>query len=136
MKKVLSLLIVLIVLLSSMHLSFATHRCGGELVDARMTFGQSAHACGMMDESITKGISFESPCCENHLSNWTVDKHYLTTSFDLSQLPLFSGLLFTTPTILKDVCFTSLLPLNTNVKPPGMLPVSSVSLPFIGVFRI
>jgi len=139
MKKLFSILFVALILLSGVHLSLATHLCGGELSAVKLSFAHEKASCGMCAEELTPAteMSIESEsCCKDEMSFFAVDSNYSPSTFQINQpthqllqvfnIPKTIGIQFnhTNPTT------------NTNVQPPGNYIASAVSLPDICVFRI
>lgn len=136
MKKAVSLLFALTILLSGMHLSFATHYCSGEKVDARFTFGQKATICCTENASKNDGLVLKSNCCTNTLSSLNVDAQYVLSAFDFTAFSVQHFQLFILPAKALPFCQTSFLTTISNVKPPGNLRTSTVELSKIQVFVI
>jgi hypothetical protein len=139
MKKLFSISIALLMLLSGMQLTISRHYCGGELADSKVSvFGQIA-SCGMesaTDECTQPGNHVKSSCCNNKVSVYGVDHDYSPSFTDFKA---FSQTVLQVYPIPKNISFHSLTPLNTlysEVYPPGFLPANAVSLPKICVFRI
>ncbi len=140
MKKVLSILFALLVLLSGMHLTFSKHYCGSEVASfEKVSLTGEVASCGMedsADNNTQPGLHFKTHCCDNEVTALVVDNNY-TPSFTLFKA-------FPQP-VLQVVAIPlnfSIHPLyaanfiGTNVSPPGDFLVSDVSLPHICVFRI
>jgi hypothetical protein len=140
MKKLFSLLFAALILLSGMHLSFATHLCGGKVSAVRLSFvGEKATNCGMCGEelitSTQKNVSTKS-CCKDEMSFYAVDNNYNPSTLQLNK-PVNQLLqLFYVPINVGLQLFNSQYLTNTNVQPPGNYIADAVSLPDICVFRI
>jgi len=71
MKKIFSILFAAMILLSGMHLSIATHYCGGEISQVMLSFSHENASCGMCGEkettTIEKNVSNEA-CCKDEMS--------------------------------------------------------------------
>jgi hypothetical protein len=139
MKKLFSISIALLMLLSGMQLTISTHYCGGELADSKVSvFGHLA-TCGMegtTDECTQPGNHLESSCCNNHISVYSVDHNY---SPSFTEFKAFSQTVLQVFPIPENIIFhshTSLLQTNSGESPPGNHLASAVSLPKICVFRI
>lgn len=136
MKKGLSLLFALTILLSGMHLSFATHFCAGEMVDARLTFGLKASSCCTDDHSKNDDLVLKNRCCANTLSSFNVDTQYVPSVLDLTVFNAPSFQLFLLPVQALPFCQESFLTSISTIKPPDKLQISSVELADIQVFVI
>jgi len=130
---------VLLMLAAMFHISVATHYCGGQIADSRVTLTGKLASCGM--EAPAKGLpfpgeSFSKHCCDDVIMICETDSDYMPSlSFvpvsyqcDLQILPVLTGLSF-------DTC-PDLVSFYTNVNPPGALMSTDVDLSSICVFRI
>ena len=127
------------ILLSGMHLSIATHLCGGELAAVKWSVLDEKAGCTMemvkQTNPTEKGYNAES-CCKDEISFYAVDNNYQPSTNQLNKsadqlLQVFY--IFSTPGIK----FTNAKnTTNTNVQPPGKFIASAVSLPDICVFLI
>lgn len=138
MKKVFSIVFASIVLLSGMHLSIATHYCGGELAQVKVSFTHENASCGMCEEETdysAQTLSNES-CCRNELAYFVVDTNFNASTFQISK-PAHSLLqVFDIPKTIGILSSHTNSTLNINVQPPGAFIACAVSLPDICVFRI
>ena len=139
MKKLLSISFALLILLSGMHLTIATHHCGGEFAASKVSFSDELASCGMEgsdDKSTLPGKHFSTHCCDDKVSVLAVDNNYAPS---FSEFKAFSQpvlRVFNIPASFHLQPLLVLNPFNTNVHPPGNYLVSDVSLPDICVFRI
>ena len=137
MKRAAASILALILILSGMHLTLATHLCGGQRIGATVTFGATAQSCCKKERSdISTGLQLQRTCCDNHLSTWSVDTSYYPTpngllKTNLTSLPFY---VYAYPTALWKVACTPIL--HSVIHPPGRLSFNAVELPRIGVFRI
>ncbi len=140
MKNLFSILFAVLILLSGMHLTLATHLCGGEVSAVKLSFAHEKASCGMCDEakstSADKTISTEG-CCKDEVSFYTVDTNYNLSFFHLSK-PVNQLLqVFYIPENVGLSSFSSLSSTNTNVhQPPGEYSAYAVVRPHICIFRI
>ncbi len=141
MKKILSILFALLILLSGTHFTISKHYCGSEVATSeKVSVSGELASCGMEDphdNNTLPGMHFRTHCCDNEVSVLAVDKNYAPS------LTVFKA--FSQPVLLQifDIPASfSIHPLyavnhnGTNVRPPGYFLVSDVSLPDICVFRI
>ena len=139
MKKLFSISIAFIMLLSGMQLTISTHYCGGELADSKVSVLGQIATCGMegtTDPCTQPGSHVDSSCCNNEISVYSVD-HNFAPSFN--GFKAFSQTVLQVFTIPENNTLHSITPLSelyTDASPPGSLLVHSVSLPKICVFRI
>lgn len=139
MKKVFSILFALMILLSGMHLSLATHLCGGEVSAVKVSFTHQNASCGMCAEEQTssneQSFSAES-CCKDEIALYTVDNNYNPTSLQVNKPTQHLAQVFFIPAHLGLHFISSNFSTYTNVHPPDNYFVSAVNLPDICVFRI
>lgn len=138
MKKLFSILFATLILLSGMHLSIATHWCGGEVAQVKVSVTHENATCGMCGEEETTPLSGvnNDGCCQDEISFFVVDTNYNVSTFEFNK-PLNQILLaFDIPKIIGIQSTHTNSTLNTNVQPPGNYIASAVSLPDICVFRI
>ncbi len=139
MKKLLSILFALTIILSGLHISMATHICGGEVAAVKWSVSEQLASCGMvgMDKEIPSEptLSPES-CCKNEVSEFIVDSNYNPSVLQNNAPDLQVLQVFYIPEIIGLLSISSNNSLNTNVQPPGNYIASAVSLPRICVFLI
>lgn len=139
MKKVLSILFSSMILLTGMHLTIATHLCGGELSAVKVSFTHQKANCGMCAaeqmNTKTQSISNES-CCKDEMAFYAVDNNYSPSSFQIIQPTQPLSQVFYIPANIGLHLISSNFSTNTNVHPPDNYFVSNVNLPRICVFRI
>lgn len=139
MKKLFSISIALIMLLSGLQLTISTHYCGGEIADSKVSVLGKVASCGMesqSDDCSQPGNHVKSSCCNDKLSVYAVDHNY---SPSFTEFKAFSQTVLQVFTIPENSTLHSITPLSqlfTDVSPSGSLLVSAVSLPKICVFRI
>jgi hypothetical protein len=138
MKKIFSISLVFLFLLSGMHLSIATHICGGEVAAVKWSFSGKQATCGMESpgQSFPSGNGIASNCCQNKICVLTVDSNYLPSASQIKDLTKSLIQVFNVPVSLTSQN-TSLLSLTyNNAVPPDIAVTSAVSLANICVFRI
>lgn len=81
MKRVFSILFSLMILLSGVHLTVASHICCGELAAVKWSVTGAKASCGMEDQSAPcpGDGSIDTNCCKNHLSQCSTDGNYFPT---------------------------------------------------------
>ena len=88
MKKLFSLLFAAMIVLSGMHLSLATHLCGGELSAEKLSFTAEKAGCGMKtdEKASTTEKSFNAvSCCKDVVSFYAVDTNYNPSTLQLNK---------------------------------------------------
>jgi hypothetical protein len=138
MKKILSISFAFLILLSSMHITLATHYCGGERSASKVSFTGEFASCGMEtdEDFLLPGIHIEKHCCDNHVSVFTVDHNYAPSSFELNAFAQILLQVYIVPASTNDLSLTAFNLLCTDIITPDNLLVNAVSLPKICVFRI
>jgi hypothetical protein len=138
MKKAFSILFALLVLLSGIHLSVATHTCGGEFAAVKYSITGEKATCGMEEDQNPAPLhgAFKSDCCKNNVASCSADYNYFPSfteykAFTGDTAPVLSPLpdfFISTPILSKT--YYSL------VGPPVSKNYSSVDQSFICVFII
>ncbi len=138
MKKLISISFALLILLSGMHLSIATHFCGGKVEAMNLSFTGVKATCEMENTNqncpIHNGIS--SNCCRNEISYLTVDNNYITSSLKVKDLIKSLKQVYNLPVNLSFNSFDTSNSNQNNVFPPGFSLTRAVSLAKICIFRI
>ena len=138
MKKLFSIFFAALILLSGMHLSLATHYCGGEVSAVKVSFTHQKASCGMCKEDSTptdKSVSNES-CCKDEMSFYAVDNNFSPSTLQINHTANQLLQVFDFPKTIGIQFLHTNSATNTNVQPPGNYIASAVSLPDICVFRI
>jgi hypothetical protein len=138
MKKVFSILFASLILLSGMHLTFASHICCGELAAVKYSFTGEKASCGMVDIQAPIPINGEikTDCCKNKIASFCTDQNYFPS---FTKIKAFTG--ETTPILaVRPEIFISTPALsktyNSMVGPPVLQSCTSVVQSFICVFII
>ncbi len=139
MKKLFSILFAVMILLSGMHLSLATHVCGGEVSAVKLSFTHEKASCGMCGEeqtaSTTATVTNEG-CCKDEMSFYVVDSNYSPSTLQINHTANQLLQFFDIPKAIGIQSLHTNSTSNINVQPPGNYIASAVSLPDICVFRI
>jgi hypothetical protein len=138
-KKVLTILTAVLLLASGMHLSFASHYCGGKLAAVRLSVTGEYATCGMercITGAGTTQKTYSDNCCENHISAFSLGNYESTTSLlpgspeqktiHFSGIPVY-------PLLSHDYSFKAY---GSNTSPPGNYCPENLSIPILCVFRI
>jgi hypothetical protein len=138
MKKLFSILFATLILLSGMHLSFATHICSGELSATKWSIFDEKATCGMESSNDAKPAnnSFSSECCQDQISFYSVDNNYNASTTQINEPVKQLLQVFDIPKVIGILFLHTNSSSNTFVQPPGNYIASAVSLPDICVFRI
>ena len=75
MKKVVSIILSLFLLVSGLHLTLATHICGGEVAAVKWSVAQESASCGMKPLSCeaSNATHLKSNCCQDEIRSFSVD---------------------------------------------------------------
>jgi len=137
MKKIFSIVFALLILFSGMHVSFATHICGGELAAMKLSFSGQKASCGMPESKTDCGANgnVKSNCCHNNVAIYSVDKNYNPSTIEFKSFSnnLIQAFVIPVSLIINN---SKLIIQNSNVFPPGNQLATNVSLTDICVFRI
>lgn len=138
MKRILSLSLALLLLASGMHLTVASHYCGGMLAQVKWSVNRELGSCGMEGEAERHpdGIALQEACCNDVVSAYATDGQYQVQSLELKK---FSPSVIALVTVPQCLLFKSQQPADyhyTHVFPPGNSSASGVSLESICVFLI
>jgi hypothetical protein len=138
MKKILSILFALAILLSGMNLTVATHLCGSYHAVTKINFSGKPASCGMRSETLPETSSqtrLASHCCENFIAVYTVDQNYTPSENHVAgiQQPVLHFF------VIPGYCITDLHEAPASFfynGPPPYAMFNSVNRADIGVFRI
>ncbi len=139
MKRGFSIVMAVLVLLTGLHLSVASHFCHGKLAAVKISITAEKATCGMEneDESTSpSGKFFKTHCCVNELATLTVDSSYspstsVSIDFTYKIVPVFA-----TPVLEVDHELAFSQYSHPILSPPGIFRKNAVDLTDICVFRI
>lgn len=140
MKKLLSILTVLLIVTAMLHFSVAKHYCGGNLVASKFSLSGTLASCGMEGDNENCPYDNEdhlrTHCCDDVRTSYSIDNNYtpsttahagsLKANIPVPVIPSETAIRF------YSVKYQSW----SDISPPGKLMTSSVDLPDIRVFRI
>ncbi len=138
MKKLFSISFALLILLSGMNLTIATHFCGMQVEAVKWSFTGQKATCGMEKSKETcpanKGLS--ENCCQDRIIVYAIDNSYKPSAFQTKELP--KNRLHSFPAALISLSNSHNFYVSGNyiVIPPDINLSSVVYLPEICVFRI
>ncbi len=138
MKKFLAISFALLILLSGMHFTIATHYCGGHIAATKLSFSGKVATCGMISDKPDNSAEtrFSRHCCEDEVEVYKINTDYSPSSFNAKSI---------TQSILHEFyipggfSFHSSFPLlinPPNASPPGCYLANAVSMADICIFRI
>lgn len=137
MKKNFSISLALLLLLSVMNISIATHYCGGKVAAVKYSLTGVKASCGMeVNEEVVKETQFTANCCEDEVSVYALKDDYRLSSFQIKEIKEI--LLQFTPVpvnlFIDYINFKNAY--YTNVIPPGISVASTNKLADICVLRL
>ena len=139
MKKLLSISIALLMLLSGMQLTISQHYCGGELAQSKVSLTGHIASCGMesgTDDCTQTGNRVKSSCCNDQVSVYSVDHNFTPSFTNFHSFAQNVLQVFIVPESTSIHSSTAINLSSTDTNPPENLLVDAVSLPKICVFRI
>ena len=139
MKKAISISLTLLILTAVLHLTVATHYCGGEKISSVVSLTGKLANCGM--ESSERdlplpGTNFTTHCCDDVVTLIGVNSIYTPSFSFIPETYQNNFQVLASPVALSVNSNTILIPLYTNVSPPDELMSTNVDLSDICVFRI
>ena len=138
MRKFLSILLVLTILLSGLHLTVASHLCGGEIASVKWSVSGKKATCGMEDQKGTCPAQNElsSSCCQDRIASYLVDSNYYPSYFKNTKISESSTQFLLVPLGITGNRFNLITCTYIIRNPRDQLYISSVSLENICVFLI
>lgn len=138
MRKLLSIIFALLILISGLHLTVASHICGGELAAVKWSVTGEKANCGMEEGTTPCPANGElnTNCCKNIVTACTADSNYFPVAQEAKVVPvvltpLFADLSFVSapnPSIDKTY--------HSMVGPPVLENWNSVDQTMVCVFII
>jgi len=139
MKKVVSISLTLLMLIALLHLSIATHYCGGLEESSKLSFSGKLASCGMEDENSNiplTGVNISRHCCENTLVFFGVNGNYFPYQYSTPESFQDNFQVLALADELELHSLISVKTLLSNTSPPGEYFSNKVSLTEICTFRI
>jgi hypothetical protein len=124
---------------SMFHFSVATHYCGGQLADSKVSVTGKLASCGMEGCEMTiplQGTNFTNHCCDDFVTFCKIDCNYTPSSTVVPDSYQFNFQIFFIPAESPVYSSEILKSPNANESPPGVLLSTQVDLTDICVFRI
>ncbi|HEY4789082.1 MAG TPA: hypothetical protein VIH57_23700 [Bacteroidales bacterium] len=102
MKKVFSILLIAVVMLSSIHFTVATHFCGGKVAAVKAGLEGTTASCGMENNNanctVNSGIS-SADCCTNISHTVSVDNYKVNPVLEIQKIQLILLQAFLAPVL-------------------------------------
>ena len=139
MKKVICIPLTILVLAAMLHLSVATHFCGGNIAASRISLSGKLTSCGMEDNDKdvpVSGSHFASHCCDNVLVYYGINSVYFPSFSFVPETYQHNFQVYNLPSDLTLNTLFSIKSIYTSVSPPDGPVSNSVDLSCICIFRI
>lgn len=139
MRKVTSILLVLLMIAAMLRFTVATHYCGGHLAASKVSLTGELSNCGMEGsdkESSFPAIYFSKHCCSDVVAFFTINDNYIPSFSFIPEFHQLNLQVFAMPGGLSVNFHTDLVSQYSNVSPPGACESTDVDLTSICVFRI
>lgn len=139
MRKGLSILLLLLMLSAMLHLTLATHYCGGKLASSKVSLTGKLANCGMEDSKKDlpiPGTNFTKHCCDDAVIFCGTDNNYIPSFSCAPESCQYNFHLFTLSARFSVHTFLIFKTLYTNISPPDELMSTDVDLSEVCVFRI
>lgn len=138
MKKIASILLASLLLLSGVNFSVANHICGGKLVAVKLSFDHEKASCGMKSDyqASSSDLSFKKDCCHDNIQTLLVDKQYKPSKAEFHKVffSVISLLFLPVEFVLNQYKLSS--DLTAENAPPNVALRQNVSLSQLCVFII
>ena len=123
-----------------LHLTVATHYCGGNVAALKVSLNGKLGSCGMVgctENDYHPGEAhIFTHCCDDVVTFYATDSNYTPSFFVIPDFYQYILQVFYIPDGLPVHSSAGLILLYTNVNLPGVLLSTSVDLSDICVFRI
>ncbi|MEI6680015.1 MAG: hypothetical protein WCL21_15480 [Mariniphaga sp.] len=139
MKKLLSILFAVAIVLSGMHFTVSTHYCGGVVAATKVSVSGELASCGMegaSDQCQFPGKHIRSNCCTDKISVFAIENNFVPSFSEFKSASQNILQIFVIPASFRIHSLSVLSIYHQNISPPGNIMVSAVSLLRICVFRI
>ena len=139
MRKGVSILFVLVMVISSAHVTIATHYCGGEVAARKISLSGKLATCGMEDSKDScpsSGILLKKHCCENSVVTIGIANNFTAPISLQSENTQNTQNHFYLPLTYSNNYISEFNHPFTNIHPPGGVSASTVNLNNICAFRI
>ena len=139
MKKIFSITLSVLMVATVLHISVATHYCGGNEVTTKLsTTGELAN-CGMKtceNEIPLPGTNFTKHCCDDVVTFCVIANNYTPSFSFVPESYQYNFQVLAIPVELSAKSQTDFYSIYSNISPPGALMSTNVDLSNICVFRI
>lgn len=139
-RKGLSITLSMLILATLLHLSVATHYCGGKETGMKISFTGKLAGCGMEsseeESPVLPGSYLKNHCCSDIITFCTTDSNWAPSFSLIPRCIPYDFLIFASHADLSVFINANPFLSFTNASPPGVLMSTGVDLSDICVFRI
>jgi len=128
MKKLLSISLALLMLLSGMQLTISMHYCGGEFADSKVSLNGHIASCGMegiVGNCTDSESSLDESCCKNQISVYAIDQNFSPTFTEFHTFAPNILQVFHIPASISFHSFTAINLTSTDASPPENVLVNA-----------
>ncbi len=139
MKKAASISMLILIITAMLHISVATHYCGGNEVGSKVSLTGKLANCGMEgteNAETLPGLRFDKHCCDDIVTLCGTDTNFFPSFSFVKETFQYHFQFILIPSALTADSFPGLIPVSADVSPPGALMSTYVDLSDICVFRI
>jgi hypothetical protein len=139
MKKGISIVFALAMLLSVAQVTIATHYCGGSVADTRVSLSGKLASCGMESNEKNRpqpGNNLTKHCCEDQLTTIGICNIFTSVVSDFTDNIQNLQHISVSAPCQSSHSNLAIITFYTSISPPGGLAATSVKLDDICVFRI
>jgi hypothetical protein len=139
MKKVFSISVTLLILVTMLHFSIAIHYCQGKEFASKLSLTGKLASCGMEDNEKAlpgTGTNFTNKCCDDVVTYFGRDNNFVPSYSFIPEFFQSSFQSFALPLEFSADYSAYSIHTYTNESPPGALMSTNVDITDICVFRI
>jgi len=139
MRKFFTIPLAILILLSGMHFTIASHYCDGKIAATLVSLSGKEASCGMISDNRSDNsgeTQISKHCCDDELAVYKTDSDYSPSAHHFKEITQNILQEFLVPEGFSFHSTVSLLTYPTNVSPPDYFRANAVSMANICVFRI
>jgi hypothetical protein len=137
MKKILSILLAGLIIASSVHLTIATHYCGGNFEGYKVSVSGEKASCGMEQSSpaCNEHRTIGHNCCTDKIATYLITDNFSSTAFHFIKVAQGSLVFLFGHTSFHSIIFP-FTSMQIAHSPPGECLPNMVDLASFCIFRI
>lgn len=139
MRKEFSILFILAIILSGVHVTVSTHYCGGKVAASEISLSGKTASCGMEDNDYScpgPEPKLTTNCCEDLVSVYCIYNNFEPSASVVPESNQNNFQIFNITAGIPACTIPAVNSIYTNASPPGALMSTSVDLSYICIFRI